>query len=326
MSAAATTALRDLARALVERAGFGHGGERYTYEAEDRFGPTSAKRRPDEWVRTTCGYCSVGCGMLLGVRDGRAVAVQGDPDHPVNRGRLCPKGLTEHHTIHADGRLTTPRIDGRDATWDEALDHVATTFTRLIDAYGPESVAVLSTGQLVTEEFFTLGKLLRLGLRLSHYDGNTTLCMASAVSGYKMAFGSDGPPGAYEDFEAADLVVLFGSNVADNHPLLAPRLIGTRSTAGDPGRPPGDQDGDDRRPAPAGEAPHGHHPHQRPAPRAVRRGAGGPRVPRRPHRRRRSAPSPRGGLPSGPGGGGVRARARERSSTRPGPSAERSAA
>ena len=218
--------LGGLAGAIVARAGFGHGGDRYTYEHDERFGPTSARRRPDEWVRTTCGYCSVGCGMLLGVRDGRAVAVQGDPDHPVNRGRLCPKGLTEHHTIHADGRLTTPRIGGRDATWDEALDHLATTFTRLLEEHGPESVAVLSTGQLVTEEFFTLGKLLRLGLRLSHYDGNTTLCMASAVSGYKMAFGSDGPPGSYEDFEDADLVVLFGSNVADNHPLLAPRLMG----------------------------------------------------------------------------------------------------
>lgn len=218
--------LAGLARALVGRAGWGHGGERYTYESDDRFGPTSAKRRPDEWVRTTCGYCSVGCGMLLGVRDGQAVAVQGDPDHPVNRGRLCPKGLTEHHTIHAEGRLTRPRIGDREATWDEALDTIATSFTRLIAEHGPESVAVLSTGQLVTEEFFTLGKLLRLGLKISHYDGNTTLCMASAVSGYKMAFGSDGPPGCYEDFEDADLVVLFGSNVADNHPLLAPRIMG----------------------------------------------------------------------------------------------------
>src|SRR5262249_40134709 len=161
---------------------------------------------------------SVGCGILLGVRDGRAVAVQGDPDHPVNRGRLCPKGLTEHHTIHAEGRLTEPRVDGRAATWDEALERIATSFSRLLQQHGPESVAILSTGQLVTEEFYALGKLARLGLRLSHYDGNTTLCMASAVSGYKLAFGSDGPPGSYADFDDADLVVLFGSNVADNHP------------------------------------------------------------------------------------------------------------
>ena len=83
-------------------------------------------------------------------------------------------------------------------------------------------MAVLSTGQLVTEEFYALGKLARLGMGLHHYDGNTTLCMASAVSGYKLSFGTDGPPGCYEDFELADVVVLWGANIADNHPLLAP--------------------------------------------------------------------------------------------------------
>ena len=211
---------------LLQRAGIGHGGERYAYEQDERFGPVSASRRPDHWVRTTCGYCSVGCGMLLGVRDGKAVAVQGDPDHPVNRGRLCPKGLTEHHTIGAPGRLTTPLIHGRPASWDEAFGLMADGFARLLDEHGPESVAVLSTGQLVTEEFYALGKLVRLGLRLAHYDGNTTLCMASAASGYKLAFGSDGPPGCYDDFLEADVVVLFGANVADNHPLIAPRLLG----------------------------------------------------------------------------------------------------
>ena len=96
---------RELGR-LPAWLGADHGGDRYGYEDDERFGPMSASRRPERWVRTTCGYCSVGCGMLVGVRDGRAVAVQGDPDHPVNRGRLCPKGLTEHHTIGADGRCT----------------------------------------------------------------------------------------------------------------------------------------------------------------------------------------------------------------------------
>ncbi|MGH9011000.1 MAG: molybdopterin-dependent oxidoreductase, partial [Acidimicrobiia bacterium] len=205
--------------------GADHGGDRYTYEDEERFGPVSASRRPQRWVRTTCGYCSVGCGMLIGVRDGKAVAVQGDPDHPVNQGRLCPKGLTEHHTIGADGRLLHPTVDGQRATWDEAVDRLVSGFTRLMEEHGPDSVAVLSTGQLVTEEFYALGKLVRLGFGMRHYDGNTTLCMASAVSGYKMAFGSDGPPGCYDDFESAETVVLFGANVADCHPLLAPRLM-----------------------------------------------------------------------------------------------------
>ena len=213
--------------------GVGHGGERYGYGVDDRVGPISESRLPDRWVKTTCGYCSVGCGMLAGERGGRIVAVRGDPDHPVNRGRLCPKGLSEHHTLTAPGRLTTPLIRGakgrqQPATWDAALDRVAGDFRRLLDTHGPESVAILSTGQLVTEEFYTLGKLARLGLGLAHYDGNTTLCMASAVSGYKMSFGSDGPPGSYDDLALADVVVLIGANVADNHPLLAPRLLANK--------------------------------------------------------------------------------------------------
>ncbi|HEV7762672.1 MAG TPA: molybdopterin-dependent oxidoreductase, partial [Acidimicrobiales bacterium] len=223
------SAVGKLSQGVRRRLGIGHGGDRYGYGVDDRFGPMAASRVPDRWVRTTCGYCSVGCGMLVGVRDGKAVSVKGDPDHPVNEGRLCPKGLSEHQTLTAPGRLTEPTVDGRPATWDQALDRVATGFDALLDAHGPEAVAVLSTGQLVTEEFYALGKLARLGLGLRHYDGNTTLCMASAVSGYKLSFGSDGPPGAYTDFAEADVVLLVGANLADNHPLLAPRLMDNRN-------------------------------------------------------------------------------------------------
>jgi assimilatory nitrate reductase catalytic subunit len=205
--------------------GLDHGGERYQYVDDPLRGPVHGSRAADRWVKTTCGYCSVGCGMLLGVRDERVVTVAGDPDHPVNRGRLCPKGLSEHHTISAPGRLVEPTIAGQPATWDEALDRVVGDFRRLLAEHGPESVAILSTGQLVTEEFYALGKLARLGMGLAHYDGNTTLCMASAVSGYKLSFGTDGPPGCYDDLQLADVVVLWGANIADNHPLLVPRLL-----------------------------------------------------------------------------------------------------
>ena len=206
--------------------GLGHGGDRYRYEAVDGLGPVSASRAPESWVRTTCGYCSVGCGMLVGVRDGKAVSVAGDPTHPVNAGRLCPKGLSEHQMIAAEGRLTTATIAGAAVPWHTAVDHVVDEFQRIIAQHGPGSVAVLSTGQLVTEEFYALGKLVRLGMGLTHFDGNTTLCMASAVTGYKASFGSDGPPGCYEDLELADVLVLWGANIADNHPLLAPRVLG----------------------------------------------------------------------------------------------------
>lgn len=221
---------RDLGRLL----GLGTRSEDYGYQNDDRFGVMSASRVPERWVRTTCGYCSVGCGMFLGVREGRAVAVRGDPEAPVNRGRLCPKGLSEHHTIAAPGRLTAPLVRARRGAapvrtgWDDALSRVATGFRSLTAAHGSGSVAVLSTGQLTTEEFYTLGKLVRGGLGLRHYDGNTTLCMASAVAGYKRSFGSDGPPGAYADFDEADCILLFGANIADNHPLLVPRVLENR--------------------------------------------------------------------------------------------------
>jgi assimilatory nitrate reductase catalytic subunit len=205
----------------------------YAYGRDSEAGYVSGQRVADTWVPTTCGYCSVGCGMLIGVRDGRAVSVRGNPDHPVNSGWLCPKGLSEHHTISAEGRARTPllRENGRLApvSWPYALKTMATKFRDVQARFGRGSVGIISTGQLVTEEFYTLGKLAQLGLGTPNYCGNTTLCMSTAVAGYKRSFGSDGPPGAYEDFECADLILLIGANIADNHPILFRRLTGNRT-------------------------------------------------------------------------------------------------
>ncbi|MGH9285032.1 MAG: molybdopterin oxidoreductase family protein, partial [Acidimicrobiales bacterium] len=135
------------------------------------------------------------------------------------------------HTLTAEGRLVTPLLRPgpgqaqEPATWDAAIGAMVVGFQRLLRENGPEAVAVLSTGQLVTEEFYALGKLARAGLSLRNYCGNTTLCMASAVAGYKRSFGSDGPPSCYEDLETADCILLVGANIADNHPLLAPRVL-----------------------------------------------------------------------------------------------------
>jgi len=204
---------------------------KYTYAHDPRFGYISESRIADTWTKTTCGYCSVGCGMLVGTRDGKPVASRGNPDHPVNRGKLCPKGLSEHLVLEAPGRATTPmlRRGGRGTplepvSWDEALDTMIARITGLQREHGPNTLGVIGTGQLLTEEFYTLGKLIQLGFRSTSYDGNTTLCMASAVSGYKLSFGSDGPPGSYADMETADVVLLIGSNIADNHPILCNRL------------------------------------------------------------------------------------------------------
>jgi len=200
----------------------------YGYGRSESTGYTAAKRIPDAWVPTTCGYCSVGCGIEIGVKDGKAVASRPNAAHPVNRGKLCPKGLAEHHIIDADTRLQYPllRKNGKlvRVSWDEALETLVTKFRATQDSHGPQSLGVLSTGQLVTEEFYTLGKLVQLGFGTNNYDGNTTLCMASAVTGYKLSFGSDGPPGAYDDLEQADVVLLIGANIADNHPILCQYL------------------------------------------------------------------------------------------------------
>ena len=200
----------------------------YAYSVDPAAGYVSVQRAPDTWVATTCGYCSVGCGMFVGVKDGRAVAVRGNPDHPVSRGWLCPKGLSEHHTIDATNRARYPilRRNGEmtRVSWADAIGTMAGRFRDVQERYGPESVGVISTGQLVTEEFYTLGKLVQLGLGTRNYDGNTTLCMSTAVAGYKRSFGSDGPPAAYEDFDLADVVILIGANIADNHPILCRRL------------------------------------------------------------------------------------------------------
>ena len=200
----------------------------YAYSRSETTGYTAARRIPDHWVPTTCGYCSVGCGIEIGVKDGKAVAARPLASHPVNRDKLCPKGLSEHYTLGAENRAKYPllRKNGKleRVAWDEALATMADRFRGIQARHGKQSLGVLSTGQLVTEEFYTLGKLVQLGFGTNNYDGNTTLCMATAVSGYKISFGSDGPPGCYEDLEKADVILLIGANIAENHPILCQYL------------------------------------------------------------------------------------------------------
>lgn len=213
---------------LARLTGIDNLSDRYTYTHDPALGYTSSKRIAERWVKTTCGYCSVGCGIEIGVRGGKAVAVRPLESHPVNRGKLCPKGLAEHQIIDVENRARYPLLRRKGKldriSWDDALGEMAARFRAVQERHGRQSLGVLSTGQLVTEEFYTLGKLVQLGLGTNNYDGNTTLCMASAVSGYKLSFGSDGPPGAYEDLAQADVALLIGANIADNHPILCQYL------------------------------------------------------------------------------------------------------
>ncbi len=180
-----------------------------------------------EWQNATCGYCSTGCSIEVGLdKDGKAVSSRGTADADVNRGKLCLKGIFEHELFNSSGRGLEPlrRDQWHDqwqkSDWDTVLDESAQNIKKIQKKYGQDSFAVISTGQMLTEEFYTLGKLTRGLIGTNNYDGNTTLCMASAVSGYKRSFGSDGPPGCYEDFEHTDCLIAWGSNLPEQHPII----------------------------------------------------------------------------------------------------------
>jgi anaerobic selenocysteine-containing dehydrogenase len=175
-------------------------------------------------VRTTCPYCGVGCGVVA-KPDGRGgAAIEGDTEHPANRGRICSKGAALGETLSLEDRLLHPEIDGQRVAWNTALDTVADGFRDVIARHGPDAVAFYVSGQLLTEDYYAANKLIKGFLGTANIDTNSRLCMASSVAGHKRAFGSDTVPGLYEDFELADLVVLVGSNLAWCHPVLFQRL------------------------------------------------------------------------------------------------------
>lgn len=181
----------------------------------------------EKWSYSTCNYCSTGCSIEIGVnKEGKPVASRGVANADVNRGKLCLKGIFEHEVFESFGRGKTPLLrehihdDYQEASWDTALDKMASEIKRIQATYGRDAFAIVSTGQILTEGFYTLGKLARGVIGTNNYDGNTTLCMASAVSGYKRSFGSDGPPGCYDDFDHTDCLIAWGSNLPEQHPII----------------------------------------------------------------------------------------------------------
>ncbi|HCO58563.1 MAG TPA: nitrate reductase catalytic subunit [Porticoccaceae bacterium] len=190
-----------------------------------------ADKKVASWTYATCGYCSTGCAIEIGKNaEGEVVGSRGVGGADVNRGKLCLKGMYGHELFNSKGRGEIPlqrehiHQDFTATSWDSALDHMASEIKRIQGAYGRDAFAVVSTGQILTEEFYTLGKLTRGLIGTNNYDGNTTLCMASAVSGYKRSFGSDGPPGCYEDFEHTHCLLAWGSNLPEQHPIIYWRL------------------------------------------------------------------------------------------------------
>ena len=141
----------------------------------------------------------MGCGVEAGVKDSRIVAIRGDRSHPANFGKLCPKPAGLPEAVHHPDRLTHPlrRKPGggfRRVSWDEALQEVADKLGATIRDHGPDAAAFYISGQLLTEDYYAVGKLARGFLGVVNVDSNSRLCMSSAVAGYKGAFGTDRRP------------------------------------------------------------------------------------------------------------------------------------
>jgi ferredoxin-nitrate reductase len=181
-------------------------------------------------VRTICPYCGVGCGLRAEVRDERVTGVAGDPDYPVNRGRLCAKPLGLPAAAHSPDRATVPLMRGaRDrrfdaCSWDRAIATLAERLLAIRSQHGPGAIAFYISGQLLTEDYYVVNKLAKGFLGTANVDSNSRLCMASAVAGYRGSLGSDGPPPGYADIEGASCFLLLGSNAAACHPIVWARI------------------------------------------------------------------------------------------------------
>src|SRR6202051_4396017 len=188
-------------------------------------------------TRTGCPYCGVGCGVLATPDGNGGAAISGDPEHPANFGRLCSKGSALGETLGIEQRLLYPMIRCSKGVmervaWTDALDHVAHRFAHIVARDGPGAVAFYLSGQLLTEDYYVANKLMKGFIGSANVDTNSRLCMSSTVAGHRRAFGADTVPGCYEDLDAADLLVLVGSNAAWCHPVLFQRMLANKQERG----------------------------------------------------------------------------------------------
>ena len=193
----------------------------------------------DKWVKGVCRYCGTGCGVMVGVRDGKAISIKGDPNNH-NQGLLCLKGAMLIPVIYTPDRITEPRIrrNGKSSplekvSWDEALEFAAKHFRDAIAENGPNSVAYYGSGQALTEESYLANKIWKAGFKTNNVDGNPRLCMASAVAGYLTTFGKDEPMGTYNDIDNATCFFIIGSNTSEAHPVLFRRIARRKQNSPD---------------------------------------------------------------------------------------------
>ena len=184
------------------------------------------------WDKAPCRFCGTGCGVLVGVKEGRIVATKGDPQAPVNKGLNCIKGYFLSKILYGKDRLTKPLIRKGDkmveASWDEAMTLIASKYKESIAKHGPDSVAIYGSGQWTVFEGYAASKLFKGGIGTNNVECNARLCMASAVTGFMTTFGSDEPMGCYDDLDLGDTYFLWGANMAECHPVLFSRIIDNR--------------------------------------------------------------------------------------------------
>ena len=211
-----------------DRTPFPRGGD-WPVRVDAHLAPGIAPHDVDRWVQTASTLHSNGDAFDIAVRAGRMVGVRGRPDDRVNRGRLGPKDLYGWQAIQSPDRLTRPlvRRDGQlvECSWDEAMTVVVERTKQLLEEQGPSAVGFYTTGQLFLEEYYTLALVAHGGIRTNHVDGNTRLCTATAAEALKETFGSDGQPGSYTDVDHADVIALFGHNVAETQTVLWMRIL-----------------------------------------------------------------------------------------------------
>jgi nitrate reductase (cytochrome) len=191
------------------------------------------------WAKAPCRFCGTGCGVNVAVKDGRVVATHGDELCEVNRGINCVKGYFLSKIMYGQDRLTKPLLrkkngvydkhgDFVEVSWDEAFDLMADKCKQVLKEKGPTAIGMFGSGQWTIFEGYAANKLMKAGFRSNNIDPNARHCMASAVMGFMRSFGMDEPMGCYNDIEAADAFVLWGSNMAEMHPILWTRVTDRR--------------------------------------------------------------------------------------------------
>jgi assimilatory nitrate reductase catalytic subunit len=196
----------------------------------------SARRPADRLVKTHCSFCGMQCGIQLKVRDNTVVGFEPWEEFPFNRGMLCPKGVKRYlQAVHPD-RLLHPLVrtaDGfREVTYDQALDLTARRLSEIRERSGPDAIAVYGGASMITEKAYVLGKFARIGLGTRHIDYNGRLCMVSAGTAYKLAFGIDRATNPWPDLAKADVVMIAGSNTAECAPITTHYLWQCRERGG----------------------------------------------------------------------------------------------